>query len=184
MVHQLGQEKRLLRRPQVVKMTFYEELFKDFDKAGIRYLVVGGIAVVLHGFLRATADLDLMVALDPKNLDIFLKLLKEKGYKPKAPVPIESFADAEKRKEWIHDKGMKVFSLYHPQKLGELIDVFVEEQLPFKEAYARKKTVKFGTVQINLMSIADLITLKKKAGRPQDLQDINALRDLKKSRSK
>ena len=43
---------------------------KDFDNAGIHYLVVGGIAVILHGFVRATADLDLMVAMNARNLKI------------------------------------------------------------------------------------------------------------------
>lgn len=95
-------------------MTFYEELFRDFDKAGVRYLVVGGVAVNLHGFVRMTADLDLIVALDPENLRAFLALMKSKGYKPKVPVPIEDFADPNKRKNWIIDKEMKVFSLYHP----------------------------------------------------------------------
>ncbi|MCG3206027.1 MAG: hypothetical protein KCHDKBKB_02753 [Elusimicrobia bacterium] len=57
-------------------MTFYEDLFKDFAKAGIQYLIVGGVAVVLHGFVRATADLDLMVALDD------LITLKKKSGRP------------------------------------------------------------------------------------------------------
>jgi len=70
---------------------------------------------------------------------------------------------------------MKVFSLFHPQKLMELIDVFVEEPIPFDDAYARKKIVTAGATPINLIGIADLITLKKQAGRPQDLQDIAAL---------
>lgn len=156
-------------------MTFYEELFRDFDTAGIRYLIVGGVAVILHGFVRATADLDLMVAFDTENLKVFLSLMKQKGYRPKAPVPLEDFADPQKRKVWVTDKGMKVFSLYHPHKPEELIDVFVEEQLPFAEAYARKKVANLGSTPVNIMQIPDLITLKRKAGRPQDLQDIAGL---------
>ncbi|MFN0117002.1 MAG: DUF6036 family nucleotidyltransferase [Elusimicrobiota bacterium] len=161
-------------------MTFYEELFKDLDMKGVRYLVVGGVAVILHGFIRATADLDLMVALDEKNLHTFLDLIKSKGYRPKAPVPIDDFSDPEKRKSWVTEKGMKVFSLYHPQKLDELIDVFVEEQIPFSDAYSRKKVALLGTIPINVMQIPDLITLKKKAGRPQDLQDIIGLEHILK----
>lgn len=156
-------------------MTFYEDLFKELHNAGVRYLVVGGVAVILHGFVRATADLDLMVALDKPNVLIFLGLMKNKGYRPKAPVPIESFADAETRKAWIAEKGMKVFSLYHPERLEELIDVFVEEQIPFKEAYERRKISQIGSTPVSIMEIPDLIALKRKAGRPQDLQDIVGL---------
>ncbi len=74
-------------------MTFYEDLFKDLERLKIRYLIVGGVAVVLHGFLRATADLDLVVALNEENLKPFLALMKAKGYRPKVPVPIESLSD-------------------------------------------------------------------------------------------
>src|SRR5438105_9331420 len=100
-------------------MTLYEELFSDFDKAGIRYLVVGGVAVILHGFVRATADLDLLVGLDPKNVDTFLTLMKKRGYKPKAPVAIEDFKVPENRQRWKKDKGMIVFSLFHPDRSQE-----------------------------------------------------------------
>jgi predicted nucleotidyltransferase len=158
-------------------MTFYEEVFKDLDSNNIRYLLVGGVAVNLHGFVRMTADLDLVVALDPDNLAAFITLMKSRGYKPRVPVPIEDFADPEKRKRWVKDKGMKVFSLYHPQKLDELIDIFVEEPLPFSDAYARKKIAHLGITRVNIMSIPDLIVLKKKAGRPQDMQDIAAMED-------
>ena len=61
-------------------MTYYEEIFRLLDTGKIRYMVVGGVAVVLHGFLRATADLDLMVALESKNLKRFLALMKTHGY--------------------------------------------------------------------------------------------------------
>lgn len=156
-------------------MNFYEDLFKELAQEGIHYLVVGGVAVILHGFVRATADLDIMIALDEENLNKFIRKMKEKGYKPKAPVPIEDFSNPEKRKSWIKDKGMKVFSLYHPKKLEELIDVFIEEQIPFKEAYSRKKISMIGETPINIVHISDLINLKKKSGRPQDLQDIEGL---------
>lgn len=165
-------------------MTFYEELFQDFHKAGIRYLIVGGVAVILHGFVRATADLDLMLAMDPENLKRFLELLKSKGYRPKAPVPMESFADPAARKAWIEEKGMKVFSLYHPKKCEELIDVFVEEQLPFADAYDRRHVATVGTTPVDVMQIPDLIALKKKAGRPQDLQDITGLEHILRSQRK
>ena len=162
-------------------MTFYEGLFRDLDQSGIRYLVVGGVAVILHGFVRATADLDLMVALEPENLKRFLALMKKRGYRPRAPVALEAFADPDKRKAWITDKGMKVFSLYHPQKLDELIDVFVDEPIPFDEAYSRRKVETIGSTPVTIMQISDLIRLKKIAGRPQDVQDIAGLEFLLRS---
>jgi len=156
-------------------LVIYEDLFIELNRAGVHYLVVGGVAVVLHGFGRTTMDLDLMIALDSYNVGAFLELMKKHGYKPKVPVRIEEFANPEKRRSWITEKGMKVFSLIHNQKPQELIDIFVNEPIPFSEAYNRRKIIKVSSTEVSVISAADLIALKKLAGRPQDLEDIRAL---------
>ena len=161
-------------------MTFYEELLRALEEKHIQYLIVGGVAVVLHGYVRATADLDLMLAMNSNNLNAFLGIMKQRGYKPKPPVPLEDFADPEKRRTWIQEKSLTVFSVYHPGKPQELIDIFVDEPIPFAEAYEQRKIVKLETTSINVISIRDLIGLKKRAGRPQDIQDIQALESLQK----
>lgn len=154
---------------------FFADTFRALDEAEIRYLVVGGVAVVLHGFLRATADLDLMVDLDRPNLERFLGLMKSRGYLPKVPVPIEAFADPENRRAWREEKGMKVFTVHHPERIGELVDVFSWEPIPFVEAYARRVLVPMDGYSISVAAIADLIALKRPVGRPQDLEDIRAM---------
>jgi predicted nucleotidyltransferase len=161
-------------------MTYFEEIFTEMDKRKIRYLVVGGVAVVLHGFIRATADVDLIVALDAKNVEAFLSFMKQRGYRPKPPVPMDDFADPAKRKSWIEEKGMKVFSFFHPHKFEELIDVFVEEPKPFEELYSRRKVIHSGALGVSVIGMSDLMNLKRAAGREQDLQDIKALEDMQK----
>jgi uncharacterized protein (DUF1330 family) len=69
-----------------------ERVLAALERAGVRYLVVGGVAVVLHGFLRTTADLDLVIQLDPANVRRALDALTDLGYQPRAPVPAESEA--------------------------------------------------------------------------------------------
>lgn len=164
-------------------MNFYEELFGALEENRVRYLVVGGVAVMLHGFVRATADLDLLVALDKDNLRAFLDLMKQRGYKPRVPVPIEDFADPKNRQSWIEEKGMRVFSLIHSKKPQELIDIFVEEPMPFAEAYSRRKSIRVGSTEVSVMNISDLIRLKQRAGRSQDLQDVQGLQDIEKGKS-
>jgi hypothetical protein len=154
---------------------FFSDTFRALDDAEIRYLVVGGVAVVLHGFVRATADLDLMVDFEEANLARFLELMKARGYLPKAPVAIEAFADPENRRSWREDKGMKVFTLQHPRRAGELLDVFSWEPVPFPEAYSRRLIVPMDGYSISVASIEDLIALKRPVGRPQDLEDIKAM---------
>jgi predicted nucleotidyltransferase len=156
----------------------YLELLKALEEKGIRYVVVGGVAVVLHGFVRATMDLDLIVSLEAGNTGKFLQLVKELGYRPKAPVPLEDFAKVEKRNEWVETKGMIVFSLHHSKRVQELVDVFVEEPIPFDNLYARRIQVPVEGCLISVASNQDLRTLKRAAGRPQDLEDVRALEEL------
>ncbi|MBU0687695.1 MAG: nucleotidyltransferase [Candidatus Margulisbacteria bacterium] len=154
------------------------------NKLKVRYLVVGGIAVVLHGVVRLTADLDLMVELEKKNLQKFFEALDTLGYKPKLPVKSTDFADPVKRREWIEKKNMKVFSFIHPKVDYKLIDVFVDEPIPFEKAYQRRQIMKAKDTVVDVISFQDLIVLKKTAGRKQDLSDIKMLEEIAKENEK
>lgn len=161
-------------------MLFYEDIFIALKKEGIDYVVVGGLAVVLHGVVRLTADLDLIVALKKENIQKFTQVMKKLGYQSKAPVNALDLGDSEKRQIWIHEKNMKVFSFYHQKNHHKLVDVFVTEPIPFKSINKNKKMIKAGRIEIPICSMEHLIKLKKIAGRPQDLADIEALKKLKK----
>ena len=157
---------------------FFEFLFRKLQEKKVDYMVVGGVALVLQGAVRMTADLDLMVALEEHNLTIFVEAMNEMGFKPKAPVPSEAFISADNRKSWVQDKGMMVFSLYHPGEMFSLVDVFVQEPVPYSEMRERRDFKSVDDFFIPVASIQDLIKLKQIAGRPQDLEDIKALEAL------
>ncbi|UCB56790.1 MAG: hypothetical protein JSV30_06255 [Candidatus Omnitrophota bacterium] len=159
---------------------FYESIFRQLNKYRVEYLVAGGVAVVLHGIVRFTADLDIFAKLSFENWDKFIRAMKELGYKAKLPVKLEDFAEESKRKEWIAKKNMKVFSFYHPKKHLELIDIFVKEYIDFDAAYKRRKMVRAKDINIPVVCIKDLKKLKKIAGRPQDLADIGSLEELER----
>ena len=156
-----------------------ERLLTELSDAGIRYLVVGGVAVVLHGYVRATADLDLVIDLEPENIRRALQLLKDRGFHPRPPVPLEAFADGAERKRWIEERDLKVFSLWHPRLPGLEVDIFVEEPFPFDEAYRRATRVQVGSSPVTVAAIDDLIAMKRSAGRAQDAADIEVLLELK-----
>ncbi len=109
-------------------------IFDVLTQAGVRYLVVGGVAVVLHGHPRLTADLDLVVGLEPDNVRAAIRALATLGYRARAPVDPESLADPAARRSWIEEKGMTVFSLFSPAMPASEVDLFVEEPFPFDEA--------------------------------------------------
>lgn len=140
---------------------FFESIFRELEDRGVKYLVIGGIAVNFHGYDRVTGDLDILV-----------------GWRPRLPVSLEAFADSKRRESWIREKGMKVFTLYNPKKEAEHVDVMTEDYLDFDKAYQNKKMVSARDIRIPLASIPDLIKLKKIAGRERDKVDIMALRKI------
>jgi hypothetical protein len=155
-------------------------IFEALEAARVRYLVVGGVAVVLHGHPRFTADLDLVVALDSGNALAAIHALDALGYRPRAPVPVEQFADASIRRRWIEEKGLTVFSLWSPNHPGTEIDLFVDEPFVFETCYARGIRAELGTTHAMVVSLEDLIEMKRRAGRPRDLEDIAALEAIRR----
>jgi sugar phosphate isomerase/epimerase len=152
-----------------------EQVLSALNAAGVRYLVVGGVAVVLHGHLRTTADLDLVVSLEPANARGAIQALTGLGYRPRAPVAAERFADATERAAWIAEKGLTVFSLWSDRTPWLEVDLFVREPFDFERAWARRVTVTLDTTTTTVVSLQDLLALKREAARPQDLADIEAL---------
>ena len=157
----------------------FEVIFGALEVAKVRYLVVGGVAVVLHGLPRFTADVDLVVALDPANVLAAMAALEALGYRPRAPVAARDFADPAIRRSWIDDKGLVVFSLWSSSHPATEIDLFVEEPFPFDDAYARAMHADLGTCSVTVAAIDDIVALKRRAGRPKDLADIDGLEKLK-----
>lgn len=154
---------------------YYENVFRSLQKSRIRYAVAGGVALVLHGVVRFTADLDLIVDLEQENLSRFVQAMKELGYRPRNPVKAEAFLDPATRAQWKLEKGMEVFSFVDPAEPMTLVDVFIEEKIPFGEVAQELVPVTAKGIMIPVVSLRHLKRLKQAAGRPQDLADIEAI---------
>lgn len=157
-----------------------EWTLRALNEANVRYLVIGGVAVVLHGFLRTTKDLALVIHLDPENLRRGLAALADLGFQPVVPVPLAAFADPAIRETWIREKNLVVFSLRHPGRYGFQVDLLAAEPFDFEEVYARALRVPLERTDAVEIAASDLIALKRQAGRSQDMADIEALEDLEK----
>jgi predicted nucleotidyltransferase len=155
-----------------------ETVLAALNEAGVRYLVVGGVAVVLHGHLRTTADLDLVVQLETENVLRAVGALATLGYRPRAPVKAEQLADPVARDSWIRDKGLTVFSLWSDRFPGLEVDLFVSEPFDFDATFARAVTVALDEATATVVSLADLLALKRSAARPIDHADVEALKSL------
>ena len=165
-------------------MSLYLPLFKALNEANVQYVVVGGIATILHGYVRATSDIDLVVDLQVEEATKVINVLSEAGYVPKVPVQALEFADTNKREQWITEKGMQVFSMYQPENPLLTIDLFVEQPIPYIDLYKDSVVMELDRVSVRVCSIDDLITMKKLAGRPKDLADIENLTKIKEYEKK
>jgi plastocyanin domain-containing protein len=158
---------------------FYEDVFRKLGERKVRYAVAGGVALVLHGIVRMTADLDLIVDLSTENLDAFTSAVGDLGFKPRLPVKTEDFSDPATRQRWIDEKGMKVFTFYHPERQINQIDVFVTEVIPFSEIQREIVWIRAKDISIPVVSLSHLKKLKEISGRPQDIADIEAIEELR-----
>ena len=159
---------------------YYEEVFRQLTANRVRYLVVGGIAVNLHGVPRATMDLDLMIDTARKNIEMFVSVLKELGYKPRIQENPLDLADTEKRAEWRAKKHMIAFSFYNPEVPYQQIDVFLENPIDFDEADQNKEIVSVEDIKIPILSLDDLVRIKQLSNRLQDVSDVEALKQVKR----
>src|SRR5450755_2835395 len=114
-----------------MKVASLEAIFCALQEAEARYLVVGGIAVIAHGYVRLTKDLDLVLDLSSESLKRSLTVLQGLGYRPINPVPILDFADPERRRDWTENRNMIVFNLVSERFPDVAIDVFAKEPFQF-----------------------------------------------------
>ena len=159
-------------------MTLYQPLFHALNASGARYVVVGGVATVLHGHARLTADVDLILDLERDPAARAMRALVALGLRPRVPVDAEDFADEGIRESWVRDKGMQVFSLFKPDDLLLSVDVFAEHPVDFEGLYARAEVCDIEAVPVRIASIPDLIRLKRLADRPRDREDVEKLEEI------
>lgn len=159
-------------------MSLYLPLFKALNDADVQYIVVGGLATVLHGYARFTADIDLVINLNQQEAEKAINAITSMGLKPRLPVDPVKFTDAATRESWITDKNMLVFSFFDPDNPLMVLDVFVREPFPFQDMAKRAINMDIGGISVPVCAINDLIAMKQLAGRPKDLEDIKYLQGL------
>lgn len=145
-------------------------------------MVVGGTAVILHGVPRTTADLDLVVDLEPGNLRRLVSAMNRLGYRPRAPVEPADLCDPDLRRAWIENKGMRAFTFHLPGHPLSDIDILIDSPLDFAELSVGAERVNAGGLTLHIAGLEDLIRMKEVAARDQDLADADALRRLLEDR--
>ena len=137
-----------------------ERVFASFQRNDVRYLVIGGIAAVLHGVPRATFDLDILIDPSHENAERLLRSLLEAGLGTAALITPEQLLAHESTvfKDWVR------------------IDVQTATPgIEFGPCWERKNTMHFGDQDFHVLCREDLIASKRAAHRPVDLEDVRLL---------
>lgn len=161
-----------------------EAIVRALNDASVRYLIVGGVAVIAHGYERLTRHLDLVIGLEKENIVAALEALRAIDYQMAIPESPADFANAELRESWRREKGMIVLKLWSDTHRRTPIDVFIYEPFDFDQEYAEAvREDVLGGMHAPVVRYQTLIEMKRAAGRPQDLADIadlERLQELKK----
>jgi len=157
-------------------LPFIQTVTNAFRDDNLDYAVVGGHAVALHGAVRGTVDVDIIIKWTENTLIRAEQILLSLGLVSRVPITAtDIFLN---RDQYVKEKNLIAWNFYNPQNLTEQVDLIIIHDL----AQMNSKKIKLLTGEIIILDIDDLIRIKKMSGRPQDLEDIRALELVKKNR--
>jgi hypothetical protein len=149
-------------------MNFYEELVAlivSLDEARIDYAICGGVALAIHGHPRFTKDIDLVV--QAEDVDRIQRVVAERGFTlPALPMTFDAGSSTERR-------------VHRLSKIDEAdlltLDLLVLRGPAFRGVWDDREEFAWRERSVRAVSRQGLITMKRAAGRPQDLVDIDLL---------
>ena len=139
----------------------FSDLLRLFNANHVRYLVIGGYAVIQYAEPRFTKDLDLWISTEINNAAAVYRALKEFG------APLVDLTDVDFAQDgYFYQMGVP------PMRVDILMGI---PGVEFEQAWKNRKEVDFDGLMVNFISKQDLIAAKLASGRPQDLLDADAL---------
>ncbi|MHC4172929.1 MAG: nucleotidyltransferase [Planctomycetota bacterium] len=145
-----------------------EQLLKLLKENHVKFVIIGATAFPVHGYSRATLDIDIFIKPEKTNAQRTLKALKEFGY----DITDITIDDLLTRKILI--RQYLIETDIHPIVKG----------ITFDKVWKNKVKAKFGKTFVWFASLDDLITMKKAVSRTKDVEDLKYLRRLKKRTKK
>ena len=147
------------------------ELTDAFEKAHLKYAVIGGYALALHGLVRATVDIDFILSLTQKDFELAEKVLAQLGLKSRLPVRAQDIIKM--RKEYIENRNLLAWSFVDYKNPARQVDILITKDLK----RLKVQTISVAGRKINVATLAELLKMKMEAGRPKDLIDIQSIKD-------
>jgi predicted nucleotidyltransferase len=145
--------------------TPYEKLLAKLARAEVKFIIVGGVAVALNGFVRTTEDVDILIEASSENVTRLIDELANFGEGYARGLSSADFSDSEGAVRIIEDFPLDVFTVMRGNRYAELV--------------RSTKTTQIGDVDVRYLNAEALIALKSDSQRDQDRIDVSALRALK-----
>lgn len=143
------------------------EFLKSLTRNEVAFMLVGGYAVALHGFPRATADMDIWVSTEPANVERVLEAIRDFGFAPDADAATA-----------LRTPG-KVLRMGYPPARVELLTA--PAGVEFGPCMGRAEIHEALGVKVPTIGLDDLIANKRAAGRPKDLIDADELERIRRA---
>src|SRR6478752_5683683 len=144
--------------------TPYEKLLAKLARADLKFIIVGGVAVALNGFVRATEDVDILIDSSAENVARLLDNLRNFGEGHARELSPADFSDSEGAIRIIEDFPLDVFTIMRAKRYADLVGA--------------TKTTRIDDVDVRYLNAEALIALKNHSQRDQDRIDVSALRSL------
>lgn len=157
---QLNSTDRQYMATEIIPQDF-RDFLKLLEDEGVAYLLIGGYAVGYYGYPRATADMDVWIAISPENAQKTFKALERFGMRTPEMSP-----------ELFEKKGKIIRMGVPPMRLEIQTDI---SGVDFADCFKRRNRVDIAGLQVNLISLDDLKINKKASGRYKDLEDLEHL---------
>lgn len=139
----------------------YKEMLQCLSEEDVKFLLVGAYALAVHGFPRATKDIDFFVWATPQNAANLIRALAKFG------APMDGISESDFSSEGV------IFQIGNSPRRIDIITTI--DGIKFDQAYANRKTFEVEGLQVPVISLEDLIANKRASGRKQDLADVEKL---------
>jgi predicted nucleotidyltransferase len=156
-----------------------KEIIISLAAAEIKFVICGGVAVVLHGVERLTMDIDLAVSMETDNLSAMINVMHDIDMTPRVPVPAETLLDPDMRKIMVSEKNALVFTFIDIKNPYRQVDIFLQNENLYQEIIRDSSVVEICGYKISVISIEKLIQMKKEVNPPRE-KDLSDIRELMK----
>ncbi len=147
------------------------DITNAFSRVQLPYAIVGGYALALHGIIRATVDIDLVISLKLADFELAEKTLLNLSLKSRLPIRAQDLIKM--RQEFIENRNLLAWSFVDYVNPSRQVDILIHKDL----RKLKVETLSVSGNKIQVVTLEQLLQLKTEAGRPQDLIDIQNIKE-------